>query len=156
MHEFAKPEFPHERDRVMRLRHIGAAAARRLADAHRHLPGSPVHCVLTVGQLRELVGCVGDDAGSVDAMLKLLHMMGRHKHKWHELRGTLTNCVVGDDVANRAWVAPAARSGVRAVGLLFAASAGAVRVSRPVGERHACDPHCVAHCVEGCVAHCVA
>ncbi len=61
-------------------------------------------------------------------MLDVLHMMGRHKHKWDYLREILAENVVYDDMVYRMWMESDSQ------GLLFASKQGQANMEKPIGE----------------------
>uniref|UniRef100_A0A7R9V475 Uncharacterized protein n=1 Tax=Chlamydomonas euryale TaxID=1486919 RepID=A0A7R9V475_9CHLO len=140
MNDYNKPEFPHYKDKVTKLKFIGSVTAERLKDIRSHMPDAPFSTIDTVEQLKHLMLFVDQHRNLEAKLLDVLHMMGRHKHKWEYLREVLADKVVYDDTLNRIWM------GSNNIGLLYTCKQGQVSLEKPSGlvQQLVCPQTCSA------------
>ncbi|GFR43768.1 hypothetical protein Agub_g4882 [Astrephomene gubernaculifera] len=128
LNDYRKSDYPHYKDELTKLKHIGSITAQRLRDISTHLE-SPFTSVETVEQLKQLMQYADQNRQVENKMLELLNMKGKHKHKWDYLREVLAERVVYDDMLHRIWYADECMS----QGVIFTCKQGQVNLDRPYG-----------------------
>eukprot|EP00879_Flechtneria_rotunda_P004486 GHRR01004740.1.p1 GENE.GHRR01004740.1~~GHRR01004740.1.p1 ORF type:complete len:474 (+),score=188.64 GHRR01004740.1:1262-2683(+) len=129
--DYHKPAYPHYKDGLTRLRHIGATSADRLMRDPKAWLGKdiPLDCVDNVEVFKKVLEYAETHRHVENKLLELLNMRGKHKHKWDYLRNVLTDKVVYDDNTIRVWCAPDGSG----YGLLYHAKQAQVVLDRPAG-----------------------
>ncbi|PNW75496.1 hypothetical protein CHLRE_12g529050v5 [Chlamydomonas reinhardtii] len=128
LNDYRKSEYPHYKDELTKLKHIGSITAQRLREIQSHLD-CPYSSIETVEQLKQLMLFADQNRQVENKMLELLNMKGKHKHKWDYLREVLAERVVYDDMLHRLWYTDESMT----QGVLFACKQGQVNMERPIG-----------------------
>ncbi|KAG2453449.1 hypothetical protein HYH02_001670 [Chlamydomonas schloesseri] len=128
LNDYRKSEYPHYKDELTKLKHIGSITAQRLREIQSHLD-CPYSSIETVEQLKQLMLFADQNRQVENKMLELLNMKGKHKHKWDYLREVLVERVVYDDMLHRLWYTDESMT----QGVLFACKQGQINMERPIG-----------------------
>ncbi|PNG99636.1 hypothetical protein TSOC_014581, partial [Tetrabaena socialis] len=127
LNDYRKSEYPHYRDELTKLKHIGSITAQRLREIQQHLD-CPYTTIETVEQLKQLMQYADQNRQVENKMLELLNMKGKHKHKWDYLREVLGERVVYDDMLHRLWHTDDSMS----QGVIFTCKQGQINMDRPI------------------------
>ncbi|KXZ52828.1 hypothetical protein GPECTOR_8g211 [Gonium pectorale] len=128
LNDYRKSEYPHFKDELTKLKHIGSITAQRLREIQQHLD-CPYSSIESVEQLKQLMAYADQNRQVENKMLELLNMKGKHKHKWDYLREVLAERVVYDDIYHRVWYTDDSMS----QGVIFSCKQGQVNMDRPIG-----------------------
>ncbi|KAG2498858.1 hypothetical protein HYH03_003050 [Edaphochlamys debaryana] len=128
LNDYRKSEYPHYKDELTKLKHIGSITAQRLREIQQHLD-CPYSTIETVEQLKQLMQYADQNRQVENKMLELLNMKGKHKHKWDYLREVLAERVVYDDMLHRLWYTDDSCG----QGVIFSCKQGQVNMERPIG-----------------------
>ncbi|KAG1672588.1 hypothetical protein FOA52_010690 [Chlamydomonas sp. UWO 241] len=126
VNDYKKPDYPHCKDEIDKLKHIGKVTAQRLSNISVNMP-VPFVSVKTVEELKELMVHIDENRDLESKLLDVLHMMGKNSHKMKHLREVLYEKVVYADTCHRIWLGP------DGMGLLYACKQAIVSLDRPIG-----------------------
>lgn len=129
LNDFSKPQYPHFKDRLTRLKFIGGVTADRLRDIQTHMPGIPFTAIETVDQLRQLMVYTDQNRQLEGKLLDVLSLKGKHRHKWDYLREVLSEKIVYDDTQHRVWWTDDSHT----QGVLFTVKQGQSIMDKPFG-----------------------